>query len=98
MPLSTYGWNVPDEMQEFQMFKHQFTSWKKICWIHQMRWSTFSSSMPTDPTDTNDAWKFLDYLESTLDGEISPHVRVYELEDVKKRTDETIDAIIDCIH
>ena len=53
--------------------------------------------MPTDPADKNDAGKFLNYLESTLDDEISPHVRVYELEDVKKRTDETIDALIDCI-
>ena len=53
--------------------------------------------MPTDPADKNDAGKFLDYLESTLDDEISPHVRVYELEDFKKRTDETIDAPIDCI-
>ena len=30
--------------------------------------------------------------------EISSHVRVYELEDVKKRTDETIDALSDHIH
>ena len=44
--------------------------------------------MPTDPADKNDAGMFLHYLESTLDDEISPHVRVYELEDVKKRTDE----------
>ena len=42
-------------------------------------------------------WKFLDYLESTLDDEISPCVRVYELEDINKRTDETIDALIDRI-
>ena len=40
---------------------------------------------------------FLNYLEINLDDEISPCVRVYELEDVKKRTDETIDALIDCI-
>ena len=33
--------------------------------------------MPTDPADKNDAGKFFDYLESTLDDEISPHVRVY---------------------
>ena len=26
-----------------------------------------------------------------------PHVRVYELEDVRKRTDETIDALVDHI-
>ena len=55
------------------------------CWI------------PTDATDKNDAGKFLDYLESTLDDAISPHVRVYELEDVKKRADETIDALVDHI-
>ena len=53
--------------------------------------------MPTDPADKNDARKFLDYLQSTLDNEISPHVRVYKLEDVKKRTDETIDTLIDHI-
>ena len=45
----------------------------------------------------NDAGKFLDYIESTLDEEISPCVRVYELEDVKKRADKTIDALIDHI-
>ena len=26
------------------------------------------------------------------------HVRIYELEDIKKRTDETIDALVDHIH
>ena len=54
--------------------------------------------MPTDCTDKNDAAKFLDYLESTLDEEISPHVRVYELEDIKNRTHETIDTLIDCVY
>ena len=53
--------------------------------------------VPTDPADKNDAVKFLDYLESARDDEISPHVRVYELEDIKKRTVETIDALTDCI-
>ena len=32
--------------------------------------------MPTDPADKNDAGKFLNYLESTLDDEISSCVRV----------------------
>ena len=54
--------------------------------------------MPTGSADKKDAGKFLDYLESTLDDEISPHVRVYELEDIKKRTDDTFDAIIDHMH
>ena len=37
--------------------------------------------MPPDPTGKNDAEKSLNYLESTLDDEISPCVRVFELED-----------------
>ena len=75
----------------------------------QMRWTAFSpflarngmlpwiTGCPLILQIKNDAGKFLDYLESTLDDEISAHVRVYELEDVKKRTDEIIDALIDCI-
>ena len=54
--------------------------------------------MPTDPAGQNDTGKFLDNLESTLDDEISPCVRVYELEDIKNRSDETTDALNDCIH
>ena len=54
--------------------------------------------MPTDTADKNNAGKFLNYLVSTLDDEISPCVRVCELENIKKRSDETIDAFIDCIH
>ena len=50
--------------------------------------------MFTDPVDKNDAGKFLDYLGSILDDEISPCGKVYELEDVKKRTDETIDVLV----
>ena len=108
VPLPTYDWNALDQMQEFQLFKHQFTSWK-ICQIMSDEvdyylsilgkegYAAMDHWMLTDPADKNDAGKFLDYLESTLDDEISPHVRVYELEDVKRWTDETVDAIIDCI-
>ena len=41
--------------------------------------------------------KFLNYIESTLDNKISPEVCVYELEDVRKRSDESIDELIDRI-
>ena len=56
------------------------------CWI------------PTDPTDKDDAGRFLDYLESTLDDEIYPCVKVYVLEDIKNRADETIDSLLCHIH
>ena len=38
--------------------------------------------------------KFLDYIESTLDDEISPQVCVYELEDITKRSDKSIDELV----
>ena len=51
--------------------------------------------MPTDPADKDDAGKLLDYLESTLDDEMSSLLES-ELKDIKKRTDETIDELINC--
>ena len=54
--------------------------------------------MPTDPANKNYAGKFIDYIDSTLDDEICPHIRVFELEDIKKRTYETIEALVNCIH
>ena len=91
------------------MSKYQFTSWKKICQITSDEvdyllsilgkegYAAIDCWMPTDPADKNDAGKFLDYLENTLDDEKSPCVRVCELEDITKRTDESIDALVDCI-
>ena len=66
------------------MFKHQFTSRKKI---HQIisdevdcllsilgkeGYAVMDCWMPTGPAGKNDAGKFLNYLESTLDDEIFP--------------------------
>ena len=53
--------------------------------------------VPTDEGHKQDLQKFLNYLESTFDDEISPRVQVYELEDIKKRSDESIDELIDRI-
>ena len=53
------------------------------------------------PPDEGHKWdpeKFLYYIESTLDGEISPWVCVYELEDVKERSDKFVDELIDRLH
>ena len=41
--------------------------------------------------------KFLDYIENTLDDEISPRVCVYELEDITKRSDKSISELVDQI-
>ena len=41
--------------------------------------------------------KFLDYIANMLDDEMSPWVRVYELGDITKRSDESIDELVDQI-
>ena len=53
--------------------------------------------VPADEAHKNDPVKFLDYIESALDDEISPWVHVYELEDIIKRSDESIDDLVDQI-
>ena len=53
--------------------------------------------VPADEAHKNDPAKFLDYIESTLDDEFSPRVRVYELEDITKRSDESIDELVNQI-
>ena len=52
---------------------------------------------PADEEQKNDPKKFLDYIESTLDDKISPQVCVYELEDITKRSDESINELVDWI-
>ena len=46
----------------------------------------------------NNPVKFLDYIESMLDDEISPQVCVYKLEDITKRSDESIGELVDWLH
>ena len=46
----------------------------------------------------NDPKNVLDYIEGTLDNEISLRVCVYELEDITKRSDKSIDELVDQIH
>ena len=41
--------------------------------------------------------KFLDYIKSTLNNKISPQVHVYELEDIIKRSDKSINELVDQI-
>ena len=53
--------------------------------------------VPVDEAHKNDPKKFLDYIESTLDDEISPRVHVYKQEDITKRSDESIDELVDQI-
>ena len=54
------------------------------------------SWVPVDEAHKNDPMMFLDYIESTLDDEIF-RVCVYELEDIQKRSNKSIDELVDWI-
>ena len=110
MPLPTYDWDVADQMHKFRLFKCQVDTW---FWLHKIKveehldyllcilgkegYAAKDHWVPPDEVHKQDPEKFLKYLESTLDNEISPQVRVYALEDVKKRSDESVDEFIDRI-
>ena len=58
---------------------------------------TMDRWVPADKAHKNGPVKFLDYIESMLDDEISSQVHVYELGDITKRSDESIDKLVDQI-
>ena len=110
IPLPTYNWAANDQMQEFHLFKCQLETWTRICKIKAEEkldyllcildkegYAAMDRWIPADESHKNDPAKFLDYVESTLDDEISPQVHVYELEDITKRSDESIYELVNWI-
>ena len=108
MPLPTYDWNVPHQMCKFRLFKCQLDTWIRLwkikaeecldyllCILGKEGYADMDHWVPTDEAHKQDPEKFLNYLESTLDDEISP---IYDLEDIKKRSDESVDELIDRIY
>ena len=72
-------------MQEFCLFKCQLETWTQICKIKAEEkldyllcihgkegYATMDRWVPADEVHKNDPVKILDYIESTLDYEISP--------------------------
>ena len=110
VPLLMYNWAASDQMQEFCLFQCQLETWTRICKIKAEEkldnllcilgkegYAAMDRWVPGDEVHKNDPVKFLDYIESMLDNKISPQVHVYELEDITKRSDESINEIVDQI-
>ena len=98
-------------MQEFCLFKYQLETWTQICKINAEEkldyllcilgkegYAAMDRWEPADEAHKNDPVKFLDYIESMLDDKISPWVCDYKLEDITKRSYESIDELVDWIH
>ena len=110
VPLPTYDWAASDQMWEFCLFKCQLETWTRICKIKAEEkldylicilgkegYATMDRWVPADEAHKNNPVKFLDYTENTLYDKISPQVHVYELEDITKRSDKSIDKLVDWI-
>ena len=68
-----------------------------FCILGKEGYAAMDRWVPADEMHKNDPAKFLDYIESTLDEKISPWVHIYELEDITKRSDESIDELVNQI-
>ena len=97
-------------MQEFWLFKCQLDTWFQLhkikaeehldyllCILGKEGYAAMDHWVLLDEGHKQDPEKFLNYIESTLDEEISPQVHIYELENVQKRSDESVDELIDRI-
>ena len=84
VPLPTYDWAVSDQMQEFCLFKCQLEAWTQIhkikaeekldyllCILGKEGYATIDRWVPVDEAHKNNPKKFLDYIDSMLDDEIS---------------------------
>ena len=85
VPLPTYNWAASNQMEEFCLFKCQLETWTRICKIKAEEklgyllciwgkegYATMDRWVPADEAHKNNPVKFLDYIESMLDDEISP--------------------------
>ena len=109
-PLPMYNWAASDQMREFCLFKCRLVTWTRIrkikaeenldyllCILGKEGYAAMDRWVLVDEAHNNNPLKFLDYIESMLDDEISPQVHVYELEDITKRSDKSINEVVDWI-
>ena len=92
VPLTTYDWNVADQMHEFRLFKCQLDTWIQLhkikaeehldyllCILGKEGYTVMDHWVPPDETHKWDLEKFLNYLEGSLDDEISPKIEYMSL-------------------
>ena len=105
-----YEWKAKDQLREMRLFQRQLEHWFTIqktkddqkliytlSFLGKEGYAAQDRWVPKDDEDATSYKDFLGYISGTLDNEISARVRVYELEDIKKRAGETIDELVDRI-
>ena len=87
------AWDLNQNLQDQGWGK----TWLSACILGKEGYATMDRWVPADNVHKKDPAKFLDYIESMLDDEISPWVHVYKLEDITKRSDKSIDELVNQI-
>ena len=93
LPIQVPAWDLDQNLQDQGWGK----TWLPALHPGQRGLCHHGQMVPADEMHKNDPAKFLDYIESMLDDEISPWVHVYKLEDITKRSDESIDELVNQI-
>ena len=60
-------------------------------------YASFERWTPNDATLKESYVEFLKYLKGTVDSEITQRIRVYDLESIRMRQNETVDELVDRI-
>jgi len=110
VPIPTYDWQATDELRELRLFSKQLNSWLQLEKIKEddrieytlqilgkEGYAAMDCWTPQDADDKKSVDKFLQYLTGTLDNEISQCICVYDLEDIKKKDEESVDKLMDQI-
>ena len=104
-----YDWNAPNLHKEFRVLQKQMNSWFVLHGVRNfMAFDAIFSCLGKKGYAIHDEWvmdsatkqgwqAFLKHFESTLDTKVGPKVRVYDLEAIHKKRDETACELVACI-
>lgn len=105
-----FDWSAKDRLREIRLFRCQLEDWfedNAVAEDKQMRktlqilgkegYAAKDRWVPADVEDKEDYKKFLDYLKGIVDTEVTARVRLHELEDIRMRSNETVDELVDRI-
>ncbi len=109
LPIPHYDWEAKDQLRELRLFRKQLESYFKLKKTKvEDRLDLVKLLLGKEGFAAHDRWQapeeekedvdeFLTFLSTKFDNEISQRVRVYDLEDIRKTPDETVEELVDRI-
>ncbi len=109
IPLPTFNWDAEDKCEAIQIFRLALSKWLKMKRVEDEEaqldmalmilgsegFKVFEHWTPDDVADKKDYNKFLDYMLRGVDNNVTHRLLTYELEDTRKKPDESVDDLMD---